>query len=116
MGGFSFENVQGYQRKMDILANVTPFRPGQFISANQDAILRLFDGQVEIAEVELKIWAYRHREDGPSELRCRVVGANPLTVKILDYDVDREQEVIKDKNHKKAEFRRKKSFERRNRT
>jgi len=113
MGGFNILNVPDYQRRLDILANITPFRPGQFIAANQEDIIRLCDGQIEIAEEELKKWTDRHPEDGHSELRCRVVKANPLTVKILDYDVDNEQKVTKENNHTKKEWQRKRSAERR---
>ncbi len=101
MGGFYIMNTEDYQKRLDILAAITPFRPGMFISANQERIIDLCDGQIEIAEEELKRWAMRHPEDGAQELKCRIVDANPLTVKILDYDVDREQEVIKE-NYRKC--------------
>ena len=93
MGGFEFSNVPDYQKKLDILAAITPFMPGMFISANQDEILRLCDGQIEIAEDQLREWANNHSEDGNSEIKCRVVGANPLTVKILSVK-NPEQEII----------------------
>ena len=104
MGGFSFLNVPDYQKRLDILAGITPFRPGMFVSSNQDEILRLCDGQIEIAEDELKRWAERHSEEGNAEIRCRIVGANPLKVKILDYDADHEQVAIRD-NWKKRRGR-----------
>ncbi len=88
MDGFNFLNIPDYQKRLDILAAITPFRPGMFIRANQDEIINLCDGQIEIAEEELKRWAMRHPEDGPQEIKTRIVGANPLVVKILDYDVD----------------------------
>lgn len=106
MDGFSILNVPDYQRKLDILASITPFRPGMFILANQDDILRLCDGQLDIAEEQLKIWAERHPEDSKKELRCRIVDANPLTVKIMDYDVDHEQQMTHDKWMKRQEKRR----------
>lgn len=106
MGGFSFENVPDYQRKLDILANKTPFRPGTFLKANDEKLLKeVFDGQVEISEVELKRWAERHPEDSNGELRCRIVDANPLTVKILEFDADNEQQVVHEKWMKKQEKR-----------
>ena len=93
MGGFEFSNIPDYQKKLDILAAITPFRPGMFISANQDEVLRLCDGQIEIAEDELKRWAERHPEDGRTEIKSRVIGANPLKVKILSVK-DPELEII----------------------
>lgn len=105
MGGFEILNIPDYQRKLDILANIMPFRPGMFKSANDEDILRLCDGQVEIAEDELRRWANRHPEDGLQELKCRIIGANPLRLKILDYDVDHEQEVIKDNWKRRREMR-----------
>lgn len=42
------------------------------------------------------------------ELRCRIVGANPLTVRILDYDMDHEQQVTHEKWIRKQEERKKK--------
>lgn len=113
MGGFSILNVPDYQRRLDILANKMPFRPGMFLSANQDEILRLCDNQLEVAEDELRRWTERHPEDGRTEIRSRVVGANPLKVKILECDVDHEQQVLKENNHKRTEWKRKRSFERR---
>ena len=71
-----------------------------FVSANQDEILRLCDGQIEVAEDELKRWAERHSEDGRTEIRARVVGANPLKVKIVDVR-DPEQEVIENNFRKR---------------
>ena len=116
MGGFSILNAPDYQRRLDILANKMPFRPGMFLVANDEKLLNeVFDNQIEISETELKIWADRHPEDSRGELRCRVVGANPLKLKILDYDVDHEQEVQKEDYHKRAEWKRKRSFERRSR-
>ena len=106
MGGFNILNVSDYQRRLDILANITPFRPGQFIAANQENILRICDGQIEISETELKTWAERHSEDSKGMIRCRVVNANPLTIKILDYDVDHEEQVLKEKNHRNTEWKR----------
>jgi hypothetical protein len=93
MGGFEFSNVPDYQTKLDILAAIMPFRPGMFVLSNQVEILRLCDGQIEIAEDQLREWANNHSEDGNSEIKCRVVGANPLTVKILSVK-DPEQEII----------------------
>ena len=113
MGGFNILNVSDYQRRLDILANITPFKPGQFIAANQENILRLCDGQIEIAEEELRRWAKRHPEEGRNELSCRVVEANPLTIKILDYDVDNEQKVVREKWVRRQEFHRKKTEEKR---
>ena len=107
MGGFNILNVPDYQRRLDILANITPFRPGMFLKANDEKLLKeVFDGQIEISEIELKTWAERHSEDSRGEIRCRVVGANPLTVKILDYDVDHEEQVLKEKNHRNTERKR----------
>jgi hypothetical protein len=106
MGGFSILNVPDYQRRFDILASITPFRPGMFIYANQDDVLRLCDNQLEIAEEQLKIWTERHPEDGLQELKCKIVDANPLTVKILEFDVDHEQQVIHEKWIRKQEKRR----------
>ena len=113
MGGFDILTVPDYQKRLDILSVITPFRPGMFISANQEEILRLCEGQLEIAEDELRRWAERHSEDGRTEIRSRVVGANPLKVKILECDVDHEQQVLKENNHKRTEWKRKRSFERR---
>ncbi|MCW6159200.1 MAG: hypothetical protein LVQ63_06980 [Thermoplasmatales archaeon] len=93
MGGLDILTVPDYQKRLDILSVITPFRPGMFISANQEEILRLCEGQLEIAEDELRRWAERHSEDGTSEVKCRTVGANPLTVKILEVK-DPEQEII----------------------
>ena len=79
-----------------------------------EKLLRVvFDAQIEISETELRIWAERHPENGRTEIRSRVVGANPLRIKILDYDADHEQEVLKAKNRKKVEWKRKKAWERR---
>ena len=114
MGGFSILNAPDYQRRLDILANTMPFRPGMFLVANDEKLLNeVFDNQIEISETELKIWADRHHEEGNSELKCRIIGANPLRLKILDYDVDHEQQVLKEKNHMNTERKRKRSFERR---
>ena len=113
MDGFNILNVSDYQRRLDILANITPFRPGQFMRADQEDILRLCGGQIEVAEDELRVWADRHPENGPQELRCRIVGMNPLKVKILEYDVDHEQQVQKENYHKVANWKRKKAAERR---
>ena len=64
MGGFSILNVPDYQRRLDVLANTMPFRPGMFLVANDEKLLRVvFDGQIEISETELRIWAERHPED-----------------------------------------------------
>ena len=112
MGGFSILNVPDYQRRLDILANKMPFRPGMFLVANDEKLLRVvFDGQIEISETELRIWADRHPEDGTTEIRCRIVGMNPLKVKILEYDIDHEQQVQRENYHKKAEWKRKKARE-----
>ena len=112
MGGFSILNVPDYQRRLDILANKMPFRPGMFLVANDEKLLRVvFDGQIEISETELRIWAERHPEDGTTEIRCRVIDANPLRIKILDFDLDHEQEVLKETNHERAEWKRKKARE-----
>ena len=112
MGGFEFSNVPDYQKKLDILAAITPFRPGMFISATQDEVLRLCDGQVEIAEDQLREWANDHSEDGNSEIKCRVVGANPLTIKILDIK-DPEQEIIESNFRDRKERQRRRKRERR---
>lgn len=114
MGGFNILSVPDYQRRLDILASIMPFRPGMFIAANQDNVMRLCGEQLDVAEAELRRWADRHREDGSTEIRCRVIGANPFTVKILDFDADHEQRVQKEKYHERAEWKRKRSFERRN--
>ena len=107
MDGFNILNVSDYQRRLDILANITPFRPGMFLKANDERLLKeVFDGQIEISEIELKTWAERHSEDSRGEIRCRVVGANPLTVKILDYGVDHEEQVLKEKNRRNTEWKR----------
>ena len=112
MGGFEFSNIPDYQKKLDILAAITPFRPGMFISANQDEVLRLCDGQIEIAEDQLREWANDHSEDGNSEIKCRVVGANPLTVKILSVK-DPEQDIIESNFRDKKERLRRWQRERR---
>ena len=113
MGGFDILNIPDYQGRLNVLAAIKPFRPGMFISANQPDILRLCDNQIEIAEDQLREWANKHSEDGRTEIRSRVVGANPLKVKILECDVDHEQQVLKENNHKRTEWKRKRSFERR---
>ena len=112
MGGFEFSNVLDYQKKLDILAAITPFRPGMFISANEDEVLRLCDGQIEIAEDELKRWAERHSEDGRSEIKSRVIGANPLKVKILEVR-DPELEIIESNFRDRKERQRRREQERR---
>ena len=112
MGGFYIFNVPDYQKRLDVLSAITPFRPGMFIVANQEEILRLCDGQLEIAEDELRRWAERHPEDGRSEIRCRVVGANPLRVKILDVK-DPEQEIIESNYRDRRQRKRKRQRERR---
>ena len=112
MGGFEFSNIPDYQKKLDILAVITPFRPGMFISANQDEVLRLCDGQIEIAEDELKRWAERHPEDGRTEIKSRVIGANPLKVKILEAR-DPELEIIESDFRDRKERQRRRKRERR---
>ncbi len=112
MGGFEFSNVPDYQTKLDILAAITPFRPGMFVSSNQDEILRLCDGQIEIAEDELKRWAERHSEDGRTEIKSRVIGANPLKVKILDVK-DPEQEIIESDFRDRKQRQKRRQMERR---
>ena len=113
MGGFSFLNVPDYQRKLDILANTMPFRPGMFLVANDEKLLRdVFDNQIEIAEDQLREWANDHSEDGNSEIKCRVVGANPLTVKILSVK-DPEQDIIESNFRDKKERLRRWQRERR---
>ena len=111
MGGFSFLNVPDYQKRLDILAGITPFRPGMFVSSNQDEILRLCDNQIEIAEDELKRWAERHSEEGNAEIRCRIVGANPLRIKIVDHK-DPEQEIIESNFRDRKERQRRRQQER----
>jgi hypothetical protein len=112
MSGFNFSNIVDYQRRLDILANLQPFRPGMFLVANDEKLLReIFDDQIELSEMELERWASRYPEDGPQKLRCKIVDKNPLKIKILQYDVDREQEVIRDNWEKKAEWRRKRQRE-----
>jgi hypothetical protein len=91
MGGFNILNIPDYQKRLDVLANLTLFRPGMFLKANDEKLLEdVFDGQVEVSEIELKRWAERHPEDSKKELRCRIVDANPLSIKILEFDTDHE--------------------------
>ncbi|MGC8618686.1 MAG: hypothetical protein ACP5UZ_08155 [Thermoplasmata archaeon] len=112
MGGFDILSIPDYQKRLDILSVIMPFRPGMFIQASQDEILRLCDGQIEIAEDELRKWAARHSENGMAEIRCRVVGANPLTIKILEVG-DPEQEVIEHNFRERKERQRRWQRERR---
>ena len=112
MGGFDILGIPDYQKKLDILAARTPFRPGMFVSSNQDEILRLCDGQIEIAEDELKRWAERHSEDGRTEIKSRVIGANPLKVKILDIK-DPEQEIIESDFRDRKQRQKRRQMERR---
>ncbi len=113
MGGFNILNVPDYQRRLDILANTMPFRPGMFLVANDEKLLRdVFDNQIEIAEDQLREWANDHSEDGNSEIKCRVVGANPLTVKILSVK-DPEQDIIESNFRDKKERLRRWQRERR---
>ena len=112
MGGFDILGIPDYQKKLDILAAITPFRPGMFVSSNQDEILRLCDGQIEIAEDELKRWAERHSEDGRTEIKSRVIGANPLKVKILDIK-DPEQEIIESDFRDRKQRQKRRQMERR---
>jgi hypothetical protein len=57
MGGFDILNIPDYQKRLDVLANLTPYRPGMFLKANDEKLLKeVFDGQAEISEIELKIW------------------------------------------------------------
>ena len=112
MGGFDILGIPDYQKKLDILAAITPFRPGMFVSSSQDEILRLCDGQIEIAEDELKRWAERHSEDGRTEIKSRVIGANPLKVKILDIK-DPEQEIIESDFRDRKQRQKRRQMERR---